>query len=177
MVFAPNHPMPIRTATVIDVPSIAHIHVKSWSAAYRGQMPDAVLDALNAEHLAVLWQEQLAQERRQVFVAEKGGSIVGFSDVIPSRDEGAPLGRVAEIAAIDVLPEHWRKGVGGALCHGALTNAFKRGYRVVTTWVLDSNVAARHFFGAMGFELDEAAKTVKATDGSPLHEIRFRQAL
>jgi RimJ/RimL family protein N-acetyltransferase len=169
--------MPIRTATVLDAPSIAHIHVESWRAAYRGQMPDAVLDALNAEQLAILWEEQLTQERRQVFVAEKDGSMVGFCDLIPSRDEGAPLGRVAEIAAINVLPEHWRKGVGGDLCHSVLTNAFRRGYRVVTTWVLASNLAAQHFLATMGFELDGAAKTAKATDGSQLHEIRFRMKL
>ncbi len=169
--------MPIRTATVFDAPSIARIHVESWRAAYRGQMPDAVLAALNAEQLAMLWQEQIAQERRQVFVAEKGGSIVGFCDLIPSRDEDALLGRVAEITAMDVPPEHWRKGVGGALCHSALTNAFRRGYRVVTPWVLDSNVAARHFFAAMGFGLDGATKTVMAIDGSQLHKIRFRMNL
>jgi RimJ/RimL family protein N-acetyltransferase len=169
--------MPIRTATVFDASGIAHIHVETWRAAYRGQMPDVMLKALNAEQLAVLWQEQLAQERRQVFVAEKGGRIVGFCYLIPSRDEDAPLGTVAEIAAINVLPEHWRKGVGGNLCHGALTNAFRRGYRVVTTWVLASNVAARQFFAAMGFGLDGAAKTVKSADGSQLDEIRFRMGL
>ena len=169
--------MPIRTATVFDAHSIAHIHIECWRAAYRGQMPDIMLDALNAEQLAVLWQEQLTQERRQVFVAGNGGRIVGFCDLIPSRDEDALLGRVAEIAAIDVLPEHWRKGVGGNLCHSALTNAFRRGYRVVTPWVLDSNVAARHFFAAMGFGLDGATKTVMAIDGSQLHKIRFRMNL
>ena len=169
--------MPVRTATASDAPSIAQIHVETWRVAYRGQMPDAVLVALNAKRTTVIWQERLTQKRGQVFVAEDGGRVVGFCDLIPSRDKDVQPEVVAEIAAIYVLPEHWRQGVGRMLCHSALVEAGRRGYQVVTLWVLASNIAARHFYAAMGFSLDGATKVEKATDGSRLHHVRFRMAI
>ena len=166
--------MTVRTATVSDAPGIAHVHVQTWRVAYRGQMPDAVLDALNAERHTVFWQERLTQMSGQVFVVEDGTRIVGFCALIPSRDKDVNPDAVAEIAAVNVLPEHWRKGVGRSLCRSALTEAGRRGYHSVTLWVLASNVAARHFYERMGFRLDGATKADKAADGSQLHEIRFR---
>jgi len=139
-------------------------------------MPDGVLDGLSAERRAVFWHERLTQMRGQVFVAEDGGRIVGFCDLIPSRDKDVDPDAVAEIAAIYVLPEHWRKGVGRTLCRSALAEAGRRGYHSLTLWVLASNVAARHFYEALGFRLDGATKADKLADGSQVHEVRFRIA-
>ena len=108
-----------------------------------------------------------------VFVAEDD-SIIGFCDLIPSRDKDAGQA-VGEIAAIYVLCEHWRKGAGRALCDCALSEARQRGYGVVTLWVLASNSGARRFYETMGFSLDGVTKTEKASDGSELHEIRFHR--
>ena len=169
--------MTVRPATVSDAASIAHINVQSWRVAYRGQMPDAVLDALSVERSTVGWQERLTQMQGQVFVAEVGGSIVGFCDLIPSRDKDVNPAAVAEIAAIYVLPEHWRKGAGRTLGREALAEAGRRGYHSLTLWVLASNVAARHFYGAMGFRLDGGTRADRMAGGSQLHEVRFRVAL
>src|SRR5262245_64049241 len=166
--------MVVRIATVSDAPRIAYIHVETWRAAYRGQIPDAALNALDVERRTAFWQERLAQAPREVFVAEDGGSIAGFCALIPSRDKDADPGVVAEIAAIYVLQPHWRRGAGRALCDSALAEARRRGYKVVTLWVLDSNDAAKCFYAAMGFRLDGATKTDKTTNGSELHEVRFR---
>lgn len=166
--------MVVRTAKADDAPKIAHIHVETWRAAYRGQIPDAVLDALDVERRAKLWRERFTQARGSVFVAEDDGIVVGFCDLIPSRDIDADPQAVAEIAAIYVLPRHWRKGTGRALCDYALAEARRHGYKAVTLWVLASNGGARCFYEAMGFSLDGATKTDKTTDGSDLHEVRFR---
>ena len=115
--------------------------------------------------------------RGQVFVAEDAGRIVGFCDFIPSRDKDVDPEAVAEIAAIYVLPEHWRQGAGRTLCRSALAEAGRQGYHSLTLWVLASNAAARHFYEAMGFRLDGAVKAEKLADGSPLHEVRFQIAL
>jgi len=37
----------VRTATAADAASIAQIHVETWRVAYRGQIPDAVLNGLD----------------------------------------------------------------------------------------------------------------------------------
>jgi ribosomal protein S18 acetylase RimI-like enzyme len=169
--------MLVRTATATDAPSIAHIHVEAWRVAYRGQMPDAILDALDVGRRAAFWQGRLTERRGAVFVAEEGGRITGFCDLIPSRDKDADARAVAEIVAIYILPQHWRKGAGRALCDRALAEARGQGYRVVTLWVLASNGGARRFYEAMGFGLDGATKVDRMTDGSELHEVRFRIAI
>ena len=166
--------MLVRTATSSDAPGIAHIHVETWRAAYRGQIPDAVLDVLDVERRTVFWRERIVQEQGSVFVADEGCGITGFCDLIPSRDKDADPRVVAEIAAIYILPEHWRTGTGRTLCLSALAEARRRGYVTLTLWVLATNSAARHFYEAMGFSLDGATKTDRTTDGSELHEIRFR---
>jgi ribosomal protein S18 acetylase RimI-like enzyme len=165
--------MLVRFANAADADKIAQIHVETWRTAYRGQISDAVLDALSVERRAAFWRERLMQANGSVLVVEDG-SIVGFCDVIPSRDEDADKA-VGEIAAIYVLSEHWRKGAGRALCDGAFSEARRRDCKAVTLWVLASNIEARRFYEAMGFSLDGATRTKTASDGSDLHEIRFRR--
>jgi ribosomal protein S18 acetylase RimI-like enzyme len=106
-----------------------------------------------------------------VFLAEEGG-VVGFCELIPSRDFGAGQ-KVGEIAAIYVHPSHWRKGVGRALCVHALNAATRRGYELVTLWVLASNDGAKQFYEAMGFKPDGARKTERLADGCDLFEVRL----
>jgi ribosomal protein S18 acetylase RimI-like enzyme len=166
--------MIVRTAKATDAPKIAHIHVETWCTAYRGQIPDTVLDALDVKRRTAFWRERFTQAKGSVFVAEDDNIVVGFCDLIPSRDKDADPQAAAEIAAIYVLPQHWRKGAGRALCDCALAEARRCGYEVVTLWVLASNGDTKRFYEAMGFSLDGATKMDKTTDGSDLHEVRFR---
>jgi hypothetical protein len=116
--------MRIRLATSSDAASIAHIHVITWRAAYRGQIPDAILDGLDVARRTSFWQERLSKGDAQVFVGEDNATISGFCDLVPSRDKDADPAIVAEIAAIYVLqnigakarvarfaPELWPKRV------------------------------------------------------------------
>jgi ribosomal protein S18 acetylase RimI-like enzyme len=165
--------MLVRTANTADAQRIAQIHVETWSTAYRGQISDAVLDALSIERRAAFWRERVTQAGSPVFVAENSG-VIGFCDLVPSRDKDAGQA-VGEIVAIYVLSQHWRQGAGRALCDCVLAEARRRGYEVVTLWSLASNSSARRFYEAMGFSLEGATKTEKASDGSELREIRFRR--
>lgn len=169
--------MLIRNATAADASGIALVHIETWRVAYRGQMPDAVLDKLDVGRCTGFWQERLSQMRGAVFVAEQDRNIVGFCDLIPSRDKDVDCRAIAEIAAIYILPPHWRTGTGRALCESTLATARAQDYKAVTLWVLDSNAGAKQFYEAMGFRLDGAAKAEKASDGSELLEVRFRISL
>src|SRR5258708_4622820 len=118
--------MRIRAAKLSDAQTIAEIHVDTWRAAYRGQIPDAVLDSLDVGWRAAFWSERIERDRSSVFVAEKQGVIAGFCDLIPTRDRDANPQTVAEIASIYVHPDSWRCGAGRALCASALTEAHRR---------------------------------------------------
>jgi RimJ/RimL family protein N-acetyltransferase len=168
--------MLIRPAQITDAAAIGAIHVETWRAAYRGQVPDAVLDTLDANRSAAFWQKQI-DAGASVFVAENDGVVIGFCDLIPSRDKDANPKEVAEIAAIYVHPHHWRKGAGRALCAHVLAEAKRRSYRALTLWVLASNTSGKRFYEAMGFALDGTEKTGTVMGATNLHEVRFRIAL
>lgn len=56
--------------------------------------------------------------RSQIFVAERGGRIVGFATIIPYEgDDTRSEGNDAELEGIFVEPAEWRKGIGMALLH------------------------------------------------------------
>jgi ribosomal protein S18 acetylase RimI-like enzyme len=169
--------MQVRQATIADARKIAQIHVETWRAAYRGQIPDAVLDALDVERRAASWEKHLAAQPRGVSVAESENEIIGFCDFIPSRDKDSNPHEVGEIAAIYVQPDFWRKGAGGALCRHSLKEARLQNYTAVTLWVLSSNTDARNFYEAMGFSLDGATKIDQSFQNHELHEVRYRISL
>lgn len=172
-----NPPVQLRKAVAADSAAIARIHVAAWRAAYRGLMPDGVLENLSVDRSAILWERRLWQANGAIFVVERDGEIIGFCDLIPSRDRDAERGVVAEIGAIYIMPGHWRNGAGRMLTHRAIDEARKLGYRVLTLWALTSNLAARKFYEAIGFATDGAEKTEPAGDGSDFHEIRYRISL
>ena len=169
--------MNIRIATTADSPIIALVHVEAWRVAYRGLMPDAVLNALDVGRHTASWQNRLAEFQGSVFVSEGGGKITGFCVLMSSRDKGVDPRSVAEIAAINILPAHWRTGIGRTICNCAIEAARRNGYKHLTHWVLALNCRARIFYEAMGFALDGATKSERASDGSELSEVRFHITL
>jgi ribosomal protein S18 acetylase RimI-like enzyme len=167
----------VRQATIADARRIAQIHVETWRAAYRGQMPDAVLDNLDVEKRAAFWNTHLTSQPSGTFVAELKREVIGFCDLIPSRDTDSNPNEVGEIAAIYVQPGFWRKGAGAALCRYSLRAARLQKYNSVTLWVLTSNVPARNFYETMGFSLDGATKIDQSFQNHELHEVRYQISL
>jgi GNAT superfamily N-acetyltransferase len=126
------------------------------------------------EKRAGFWRSHLTSQPLGVFVAELNEEIVGFCNLIPSRDKDSNPQTIAEIAAIYIQPEHWRQGAGRALCQRALETARRENFTAVTLWGLISNIAARNFYEKMGFRLDGATKSEPISYNHELHEVRFR---
>ena len=168
--------VPVRRAVTDDAAAIADIHVRSWQAAYRGLMPDELLDGLSVADREEMWREE-AQARGEsgvLFVAEHEGAIAGFCALAePSRDEDAGP-EVAEVGAIYIDPDVWRVGVGRALMETALTHLQAGGWREATLWVLAGNEPALNFYARFGFAPDGFEKLYErgGTTG-----IRLRRSL
>jgi len=162
----------VRRAVPDDAAPIAAVHVRAWQVAYRGLMPDDVLDGLSVERREEMWQQALTGEDSPgVYVAVTDGAVVGFCAVAaPSRDDDAEDG-VGEIAAIYVEPDVWRTGAGRALMDVALEDLRADGWQWVTLWVLAENQPARDFYSRYGFEPDGAEMT---HEGSGEKEVRLR---
>jgi ribosomal protein S18 acetylase RimI-like enzyme len=151
------------------------VQVRTWQAAYAGLVDAPVLDAMSVDertHMFRAWLSGTVSARH--FVADDGGSIVGFCTIAtPARDTALGV-RVAEIAAIYVLPEHWRGGIGTALLDATTDSLRGDGYEAVVLWTLRGNEPAQRFYEARGFARDGAEK-IASTHG--LDEVRYRASL
>jgi GNAT superfamily N-acetyltransferase len=168
----------VRPADIDDALAIAEIHVRSWRAAYAGQLPDRLLRKLSVAERDAAWQLRLTAPPRgnHVLLVEPApGRIVGFAAVGPSRDPDAD-GHTGELQALYLDPDHWRRGLGRLLHDHALNELSRDGYTVATLWVLRSHHAAQRFYAAAGWVPDGAAKT-EAIGEVSLDEVRYARPL
>jgi GNAT superfamily N-acetyltransferase len=169
----------IRPAGPDDAEAIAAVHVASWQATYRGVVPDEVLDG--PDLLAGrrrMWQRWLGPDApagHAAWVAEAGGEVVAFADVLPSRDDDADE-VTGEVLMIYARPDAWGSGAGRELMAAAVAGLREAGFRSATLWVLDSNARARRFYERAGFAPDGATKTEQLA-GATMTEVRYRRDL
>ena len=155
--------MTVRLAEPADAPAVASVHVKSWQAAYRGQIPDEVLDNLDVAERTAMWER--ASARGEVWVALDGDEVVGFICTGPSREADA----TSQLYAIYLLPSAWGTGLAQPLAEAGLA-----GLTDTVVWVLEDNRRARRFYERLGFTVD--GKTREETFGSVVvKELRYRR--
>ena len=159
-----------RVARVEDALAIATVQVAGWRTAYRGLMPDALLDGLDVEAKARAWRRTFESSDSQILVVDHSGDVVGFVLATDARDDDLSTHGVGEIGAMYVTPQRWRRGHGRDLLHGAL-EYFATTHRArIILWVLEGNASARRFYEAQGFAPDGATKIHPA---SGLREVRY----
>ena len=146
----------VRAATSADAAAIAGVHVRSWQVAYRGIVPDEVLDGLSLPDREQRWGSILerSDERALTVVAERDGRIVGFCSLLTHSRDGDGADGTGEIAAVYVDPAAWRAGVGSALLAAALRELAAAGCETVTLWVFARNDGALAFYRGFGFAPD-----------------------
>jgi GNAT superfamily N-acetyltransferase len=162
----------VRPAVVDDADAIARVHVRSWQVAYRGFMPDELLDSIDPAVRAGRERERLAQlpPGVAVFVAiDPTGQTVGFAQV-GDYEEGDGSGQVYSIY---VDPEHWGTGAGRALMAASLNFLTASGPRPVRLWALDGNERARRFYERCGFVADGAVGSHTVRGELEVPTIRF----
>lgn len=143
----------IRSAAVTDARAIAEVHVRSWRWAYRGQLPDETLDALDVRELEARWREIIVDPAATVLVAGDGVDVVGFVNTGPSDGDGVEPD-TANVYAI-YLDEHAAgKGIGRTLLERAVEVMRATGSQRASLWVLESNAHARHFYEREGWTWD-----------------------
>ena len=162
--------MLIRDAVPADAAAVGRVHVRSWQATYRGVVPDAVLDALDASERGRLWAHRLLQlsgSGARVLVAEVGGGVVGFVAVGGTGEVG-----VGEVYSLYLDPEVIGTGVGRTLFIAAVDALRDLGLRRAVLWVGEANGRARRFYEAAGWFADGGCK-VDGSFGAPIAEIRY----
>jgi ribosomal protein S18 acetylase RimI-like enzyme len=135
----------LREATPADAEGVARVYVESWNEGLADLMPPRVL---NPEQVA-RWSRDLDAGPVRWWVAESGGSVVGFVGTGPSRDPIDP--DLGELDTIAVAPSAWRRGVGRRLMDAALDELRGGGYGQGILWTLADNEQVRTFYEATGW--------------------------
>lgn len=171
--------MTVRTATLVDAPKLAEIHVAVWRAAYADHMPPEFLAGMRVEERTAMWQKALSEPNPRIVTVSlnETGDPVAFCVYGPSRDQDAKDTDVGELIAINVHPSAWHKGHGKALCLRVLAHARSQQWPVVTLWVLRGNTRARAFYERLGFEADGTDKQDTKLVGFVLHEVRYQMRI
>jgi ribosomal protein S18 acetylase RimI-like enzyme len=142
----------IREATPDDAAAIARVTIDSWRGAYRGMLPDRVLDGFSHEEMTARWAAALAGgAERGIFVLvadDPRHGVVGFL-------RGGPEGSgdpafTGEVFQLYLLPTRQRRGLGRRLLAEGARRLAQRGHRSLLIWVFTANEAGRRFYEALG---------------------------
>lgn len=168
--------MPVRRARIDDAHGLAVVHVLGWQRAYRGLMPQRVLDELSIADREAGWVRILGDPERQArtLVVERDGLIAGWAGYGAARDEDAP--GTGELWGIYAHPEHWSTGVGHELVEAVEQALRAEGHESAYLWVLDGNDRAARFYERHGW-LDDGGTRVEERPGLSLHERRHVKRL
>jgi len=98
-----------------------------------------------------------------VVVAEVAGTVVGFAQAVPGRDD--PPVRPLELAVLYLRAAQHGSGLGQALLDAVI------GDRPASLWVAEANPRARRFYERNGFRPDGTRAVVESWEG--IAEVRL----
>ena len=167
----------VRPATLDDVGAMAAIHVAGYEEAYRGHIPDEVIDERTPELRRRVWAERVAAHdpREFVFVAELDDTIRAFVSgrQAASGEVGLEDPRVGIWENLYTDPEVLGDARGFQVAlelRKAVERGFaERGYREAVAFVMEHNDRAERFFRLIGWERDGG---VLELEGRRLHRMR-----
>lgn len=165
--------MEIRHARSGEGTAISAVRVASWRAAYRGLMPDEILDGMEVD--GSRWDEAIrtATPHTSLLVVDDDAGIQGFSVLGPDRDGADDTG---EIVAIYLHPDVWDRGYGWALMEHTVVEMREHGFRRAVLWVLSTNERARRFYETAAWIADGGEK-IEEWQGHPLPHVRYTRDL
>jgi ribosomal protein S18 acetylase RimI-like enzyme len=168
----------IRPVRSDDATALAAVTARAYEAAYRGIVPDPVLDEWIAGARA-FWDEGLPRltmpdQPSRAWVAEREGRIVGYATTSAGKDWWLPPPDGAgELTNLYLDPDVIGSGVGGRLYRHAVADLRERGFNPLVVWAFRDNPRAIGFYEAMGLAIDVAEHTWEL-GGVACPIVRFR---
>lgn len=173
----------IRPATVDYARDLAVCHIESWREAYRGLVPDPMLDAFDTERRAQQWARILTAaaaagepadplERDTVVLAvddsrPPGDRVLGFASAGPPRDRPRPADR--ELYALYVRAARYGTGLAQEVLRAILLPDTD-----TALWVFEENPRARNFYRKFGFAADATRRVEPFSAASEIRMITRR---
>ncbi len=177
---AGHNPITIRRGEPADAAGIARVHVLAWQGAYRGLLPDPLLDNLSAGQRQIWWRQLLARpvDEEIIWIAEGAAGLTGFASAGGNRDPGAAEG-TAELMTLYLLPAAWGQGIGYRVFRAVEGDLARLGFHTLTLWVLDGNRRGIDFYERVGFSRDESPGGIKIERMGDIYvrELRYRKPI
>jgi ribosomal protein S18 acetylase RimI-like enzyme len=143
--------MRVREATRADASAIARLHLDNWRIAYRGIVPDDLLDTITVESRRQHWDGVLAEPggAEFVYVAEDAdGRLLGIASGGP--EVGGDPDYHGELYVLHMRPDAQGRGIGRALMRAVAERLAADGITTLLVWMLRENHSARRFYAALG---------------------------
>ncbi|MEU3269299.1 GNAT family N-acetyltransferase [Saccharomonospora sp. NPDC006951] len=176
----------VREATSADAHGIAGVLVRSWRAAYRGQLPDEVLAGLSVAERERFWTGVLAARpprTRAVVatIADTAEAVAGFAatgpPLVPDDVADPALGDLGDLYALYLDPGVWGRGIGSLLHAAALDRLRSCGFTQAGLWVLGTNERALRFYHRHGWTDTGLSRLDRGPGGTELCELRLHRDL
>lgn len=168
----------VRPASVQDAAAIREVHAESWRAAYRGLVPDEVIEE-RIGRKDVEWYRTMIDRpgtpRAGTFVSIADDRVVGFSHFSEATDDdlGPDFG---DIRMFYLLKEFWGQGAARPLLEYTLDDLRVLEFRVAVLSVFRDNPRACRFYESAGFRQDDH-EVWRDYGGRELAIIRYRLPL
>ncbi|MGY1858411.1 N-acetyltransferase family protein [Modestobacter sp. SYSU DS0290] len=145
----------VRAATPADAVQIAHVQGITWRTAYRGVLPDDVLDGWDDDAAADTWRRSVAAPptpAHRVFVALERETVVGLAACGPANDGPDPA--LLEIVALAVEPRWGRRGHGSRLLAAVAEAARSLASPGLVMWLPAGDAVTAGFLTGAGWAAD-----------------------
>ncbi|MFZ5353508.1 MAG: GNAT family N-acetyltransferase [Bacillota bacterium] len=165
----------IRYVTLEDADSFALVYSQSYQAAFRGIIPDGVLDNIfSYSKRREGFIKEASDSSRVNVIMHDGNNPVGILTYGASMDEDLN-DSVVEILRIYIIPSMWGHGYGNLLMKWALDKFRQNSYKRVSLWVIEQNERARQFYEQTGFEHDSKTRIIDV--GRDIKDLRYIKIL
>jgi len=163
----------VRIANEADLLQLAEIHVASWQDAFRGVVPDTILDGMSVAASLKRWIKNFAACPANIAVAlGEDGEIAGFCCAGPITDGDDWEQYPFRVFALHIRPQKRGRGIGSALLDDALDRAaHRKGLHTAILWTLEALVRTRRFYEREGGVL--VKKGLWQIDGIALPEVAY----
>ena len=140
-----------RRAQAGDLEAIAKLHVLSWQTAYRGFLPDRLLDSRRWEEALDSWTSTFNSYPDNLsVVTDSNGKMVGLCCAGPVVDVAKSGPFEFEIYGLHVAPEFHRQGIGRLMVGDVFQRMASLGCGSAIVWTLENLIQSRRFYEKCG---------------------------
>ena len=159
----------VREATLSDIPGIVRVNIVTWRDAYKGLIPDGILDALSREERVKAFCALLSEDGVFSYIAEDASrGVAGFVVAGPARFR--EFNHEGEVYSLYVEKEFQRRGVGALLLGAALNKFREKNVGSVCLMVLEGSRFRRFYEKNAGEML--CSKSIEL-QGVPLRVVAY----